>query len=130
MKKAVIFDFYGVLVTHGVVDPNMVEVLKAIRAQGLRLCIISNSNQEESTQHPQEFPGVEELFDARYYSWQTGFKKPDTQAFLHILEQEHLVPSEVVYFDDNKEHAAAAQSVGIESYVFEGPDQVKQKFNL
>ena len=86
MKKAAIFDLFGVLVEQG-------------RAN----------------------------FDKFYYSGATGFMKPDPRCYELILQENNLAATDVVYFDDNEKHVAAANIVGIASYLFAGPEQVREK---
>ena len=127
MKKAVIFDYYGVLVNHGQVNDLLVAAIRELKAKGLKLFLISNADQALAAEHPQEFPARDELFDKCYYSWQTGFMKDDPRAFEPILKENNLKPDECVYFDDSKKNIEVAQSLGIESYLFEGPAQVLSK---
>ena len=73
---------------------------------------------------------MNELFDKQYYSWKTGFIKPDPRAYQVMLEENNLKPEEVVYFDDSQKNVAAAEVLGIESYLFEGPGGVKEKLRI
>ena|ERR1700674_5630113 len=130
MKKAVIFDYYGVLINHGALDPLLVAEIRELKKSGLKLFIISNADQEQAAEHTSEFPERDLLFDKCYYSSETGFKKPDPRGYELILKENNLAPGEVVYFDDNSQHVATAQSLGIESYVYVGPEQVREKVRL
>jgi HAD superfamily hydrolase (TIGR01509 family) len=130
MKKAVIFDYYGVLVQQNTVDAALVAVIKELKQAGMQLFLVSNANQQESSGHSNEFPLLGQLFTKLYYSWQTGLKKPDREVYELILEENNLQPAEVVYFDDNVGHVAAASSIGIASYVYEGPVQVREKVTI
>lgn len=52
-------------------------------------------------------------FDTIYYSHQMGMRKPDARIYTHVLNSEHLVPSETLFIDDNEQNVAAANTVGI-----------------
>lgn len=108
----------------------MVTLARELKTKGLQLFILSNNLRERSAYYDQNFPFLKELFIKEYYSWQTGFIKPDTRCFELVLQENNLKPEEVMYFDDSEKNVAVANSLGIESYLFEGPEQVREKVGL
>jgi putative hydrolase of the HAD superfamily len=60
--------------------------------------------------------------DKAYFSWETGFVKPDQRAYKQVLEENHLKPEECIYFDDSEENIEAAKKLGIKAYKFKGLD--------
>lgn len=105
-------------------DQEMVEVLRALKAQGLKVIVLSN-NFRERAEYYGHYPWLRDLVDKVYYSWQTGYIKPDERAFELVLEENGLEAAGCVYFDDQDKNVAAARSLGIQAYHFEGPEQVK-----
>jgi FMN phosphatase YigB (HAD superfamily) len=63
-------------------------------------------------------PKLSEIMDKVYFSWQTGFVKPDSQAWELVLKENDLKPEDCVYFDDQEKNLKAAESVGIKSFIF------------
>jgi HAD superfamily hydrolase (TIGR01509 family) len=107
-------------------NAEMVAVARELKARGVRLFILSNNLRERSAYYDSHFPFLNELFEKCYFSWKTGFIKPDTQAFTLVLLENNLEPTDCVYFDDSKENVEVATSLGITCYVFAGVDQVRQ----
>lgn len=58
----------------------------------------------------QEF---EDQFNAAYYSQRIGLRKPDAQAWLLVLQTNHLNPSETLFIDDGLANIEAAQKQGM-----------------
>lgn len=124
VKKAVIFDLNGVFVEEE--GDEISALARELKAKGFKLFILSNNMDERTAYYDAHFPVLKELFDKQYFSWQTGFIKPDRRAFELLLTENNLKPEECVYFDDSSRNVAAAKNLGIESYMFESPAQVRQ----
>jgi HAD superfamily hydrolase (TIGR01509 family) len=108
----------------------MVELGRQLKDKGLMLFVLSNNLKERTAYYDIEFPFLKELFNKRYYSWQTGYFKPDVRAYQLILQENNLKPDECLYFDDSVKNVAAASSLGIESYVFDRPAQVRDTLHI
>ncbi len=99
------------------VSDNMVAFAKDLRAKGVKVFILSN-NFKERAEYYGNYPWVHEAVDKVYFSWQTGFIKPDPQAWTSILAEHNLKPAECMYFDDQERNIHAAEKVGITSFIF------------
>lgn len=111
-------------------NTEMVALARELKGRGLRLFILSNNLRERSAYYDTHFLFLKELFEKQYYSWQTGFIKPDTRCFETVLNENNLEAGECIYFDDSEKNVAVAQSLGVESYLFEGPEATKSKLGL
>jgi HAD superfamily hydrolase (TIGR01509 family) len=105
----------------------MLALAKDLKQKGLKLFVLSNNLKERTAYYDANFEFFKGLFDKVYYSWQTGFFKPDPRAYQLILEENNLKPEECIYFDDSEKNVAAAQALGIESHVFVNAQDTKQK---
>src|SRR3954451_3546432 len=88
------------------VEPDMVEMVRAARAAGVRVAMVSNSWGER--RYPADL--VAELFDATVISGREGFRKPDPQMYTLGAERLGVAPEACVMVDDlpfNLEPAAA-----------------------
>ncbi len=95
----------------------MLDMAEEIKAKGLKLFLLSNNFSERAVYYAQ-YDWMDNLIDKAYYSWQTGFVKPDHRAWKQVLEENDLQSEECLYFDDQEKNVIAAQEVGIESFVF------------
>ena len=63
--------------------------------------------------------GVENLssfFEKEYYSFKINMRKPDSEVFEHIINENSLNPSETLFIDDSIQHVESAQRLGILAY--------------
>jgi epoxide hydrolase-like predicted phosphatase len=100
-------------------NTELIELTRKLKNKGLRVIILSNNFRERADYYEKNFPFLQDLFDGVYYSWQTGFVKPDVRAFKNIFEKHDLSPEEVIYFDDSDKNIELAKSIGIEAHIFD-----------
>jgi HAD superfamily hydrolase (TIGR01509 family) len=98
-------------------SPEMIALAKELKQKGIKVIILSN-NFKERTNFYQQYPSLKEAADKFYYSWQTGFIKPDPGAWRNVLEDNNLKPEECIYFDDQDKNLKAAESLGIKAHMF------------
>lgn len=68
-------------------------------------------------------------FEACYYSYALGIKKPNTGGFEHILNQHQLSPLDTLFVDDNSINTATAKSLGMHTWtVQKGQQDVNELF--
>lgn len=103
-----------------ILDDKMVAYAKELKTENIKLFILSNNLRERSLYYDEHFQVLNEIFDKMYFSWQTGFVKPDISAYQKLLDDNNLKPGECLYFDDSEKNIAVAEFLGIKSYLFEG----------
>lgn len=95
----------------------MLSFAKEIKEKGLKMFLLSNNFSERAVYYRQ-YHWMNDLIEKAYYSWQTGFIKPDHRAWKQVLEENELQPEECLFFDDQEKNVIAAQELGVESFVF------------
>lgn len=108
--------------------PQVLEIIGQLRQQGHRVVILSNTNRLHCDFWPGRYPQVVQSVDRLYLSQEMGLRKPDPAIFHAVLAQEAVTASEAVFFDDNADNIAAAQSVGIQSVLVTDQDVVPAFF--
>lgn len=106
--------------------PEIVGIVERVRASGAKVIVLSNNFKERMEYYDRRFPFLRALTDAVYYSWQTGFVKSDPRAYQKILMDFNLQPAEILFFDDSCENIAVAKGLGINAYIFQGIDGVRE----
>ena len=96
----------------------MIRVARELKAKNIRLFILSNNFMERADYYEDNFRFLDELFDKIYYSWQTGFVKPDTRAFKKVLSDNNLKAKECVYVDNQKGNIDSAKRLGMRTILF------------
>lgn len=105
-------------------DDYLVGLAKKLKEKGYKLFILSNNFRGRADYYSKNFRFMDEVFEKVYYSWQTGYTKPDKAAWQLILEENHLKPEDCLYFDDSKKNIEAARFLGIDARIFD-EDAVK-----
>lgn len=100
-------------------NKKLVDLAKELKSKGIKLIILSNNFQRRAEFYAKTFPFMSEVFDKVYYSWQTGLVKPSVEALEKILKDNNLEPQECLYFDDSDKNINVAESLGIESHIFD-----------
>ncbi|MEM7486975.1 MAG: HAD family phosphatase [Bacteroidota bacterium] len=86
-----------------------------------RLFLLSNTNDIHIEYVKQQmgmerFNRFKESFEVFYLSYEMGMRKPDTEIFEFVLEENKLVAGETFFVDDTKENTDTAASIGINTW--------------
>lgn len=95
----------------------MLDAARLLKSKGIKTFILSNNFKERCAFY-KNFSWLNEVFDKVYFSWQTGYVKPDPRAWELILKENDLKPNECLYFDDQLKNIKTAKSLGIPSFQF------------
>jgi putative hydrolase of the HAD superfamily len=87
----------------------MYAAVRALRAAGLRTCLLSNSWGSDG--YPREI--LPELFDAVVISAEVGMRKPEERIFRHATGLIGLAPGDCVFIDDMSANVQAAEALGM-----------------
>lgn len=108
------------------VTPDRISILKQLR-KSYKLFILSNTNEL----HIKEFKSIfekdhpaeiwENLFDKIYYSHEIGLRKPNAEAWQHILDEQQLKAEETIFIDDTRMHFKTAEDMGMKSILTNKP---------
>ncbi|WP_380284611.1 HAD-IA family hydrolase [Kitasatospora purpeofusca] len=100
--------------------PAMVELVRAARAAGLAVALLSNSYGFEPY-NPYTATGVWDLFDVRVISGEVGLAKPDPDIYRLTLERLGLPGEACVFVDDRAVNLGPAEALGITAVHADGP---------
>jgi len=92
----------------------IVHRIRDLRADGLRLALLTNNAKEFAGSWQASFP-VDELFAVVVDSSEVGLRKPDPRIYELTCERVGAQPQAAVFLDDNLENVTAARALGIES---------------
>ena len=98
-------------------DEVVVAFLKDLRSDGkLKIYAMSNIGKEDfaDLEHKMDWS----LFDDVYASGDVGMRKPDPDFFRYVLDKIKIAPDRVIFVDDKQENVASANSIGMNSVLF------------
>ncbi|MEV0679282.1 HAD family phosphatase [Actinosynnema sp. NPDC050436] len=93
-------------------DPEMVRLVRDLRARGVRTALLSNSWGEG---YPHDL--LLELFDALVISGRVGLRKPDPRIFAHTLEVVGLPAHRCAFVDDARVNVEGARAAGLHAHL-------------
>lgn len=113
-----------------------VEFLERLRSEHpYRLFLLSNTNalhmeQVVANTEASLFERFRRSFEQFYLSHEIGYRKPHTNIYEFVLEQNSLSPDETLFVDDLPENTRAAASLGIHTWnLTPGTEDVTDLFN-
>lgn len=87
---------------------------------------LSNTNAVHVAEMQRAYPQVLSCFRHVFASNEIGYRKPQPQAFRHVLDAIGSTADEVLFFDDAQENVDAARACGIEAVLVRSPHDVRQ----
>lgn len=100
------------------------QLLSALKSN-YRIFLLSNTNETHITQLESDlykehgYKNLEPFFEKVYYSCRIGMRKPDSEIFEFVLNQNNLNAHETIFIDDSPQHIAGAIKTGIHSYLLQ-----------
>lgn len=85
------------------------------------LILLSNTNEIHETafnkiiSDANGIPHIGAFFDRVYLSHRVGMRKPNTEIFARILEENQLQPEHTLFIDDSPQHVEGAKQLGIQT---------------
>lgn len=114
---------------HKELNPRMLELVDKLRASGFKVGLLSNNPREASEEMHRE--GLDEHFDVVHISAETGYVKPEPEAFIHFAESLGVAVSELIMIDDSRKSLSTAGEVGFTPITFTGyEDLIRELQNL
>ncbi len=110
------------------VRAEVIDIIQALRQQGHRVVILSNTNRLHCNYWPSQYPEIQQSVDKLYLSQDLGMRKPDPGIYRYVLAQEGVAAPEAIFFDDNADNIAGAKTVGLQTVHVTGTDVIPDFF--
>lgn len=108
--------------------PEVIAIMRALREQGHRVVVLSNTNRLHTTFWPDEYPEIRGAADKIYLSQEMGMRKPEARIYQAVLQAEGFSASDAVFFDDNADNIEGANQLGITSILVTGKEVIPNYF--
>ena len=110
-----------------------VKLLKKIKSKK-SIFLLSNTNEIHISEIEKKigtnnYTEFYNLFTKVYYSHKIKIRKPNKEAFMLILKENHLSAEEVLFIDDSIQHINAAKKTGINSVLLENNQDIINFFS-
>jgi putative hydrolase of the HAD superfamily len=104
-------------------DPATLQLMRDIKASGLRLGILSNIPRD----FPRESVPVFAEADVAVYSCDLGIIKPEAGIYEKLREKAGCSYEDIVFFDDKVDNVNKARELGIQAFLWEGAEQARKQ---
>jgi len=115
------------------IHPERVEYLRRI-SKNKRIFMLSNINEIHEAymvdyfEKNKEFGDFYSLFEKVYFSHNIGLRKPNKEAFSHVLEQNNLKIEDTLFLDDSPQHVEGFSKMGGTAVHLDPPNSFIAKF--
>lgn len=115
--------------------PNIkLQLLEKLKSR-YQVMLLSNTNEIHlsyinSRLLPKNANSLDQYFHKAYYSHRMLKRKPDTEIYEQVLEENNLIPEQTIFLDDNLMNVKGAESVGIKTVHVTTPDLILTYFNV
>jgi putative hydrolase of the HAD superfamily len=94
---------------------------KLAHSKTYRLFLLSNTNDlhiahVRANMGAERFNRFKDCFEVFYLSYEMGMRKPDTEIFDFVLQENELISEETLFIDDTKENIDTAATLGIKTW--------------
>ncbi|WP_143309438.1 HAD family hydrolase [Chitinophaga vietnamensis] len=109
------------------------QLLQQLRQQ-YNLYLLSNTNAfheiafNKILQDTRGIPSLAAFFDKAYFSHDIGYRKPDKESYLYVLEENGLKAGETVFIDDTLPNIEGARAVGLHTIHLQPPKTILDIF--
>ena len=111
MIKAVVFDYNEVINRRLRLQPELLDLAKQLRKDGIKTAILSNIIMPLAWFI--KLRGKMADFEPIVFAYEIGASKPDTKSYEFIIKKLGLKPQECLFVDNRAENIAGAEAVGM-----------------
>lgn len=110
-----------------------IEIIEQVK-ENYRTLLLSNSNEIHYDLYVRDLQlrfGYQEfanLFHDAYFSFDLHLSKPDVEIYEFVINQNELNPKKTLFIDDNRENIEAAKKAGLQTYLLQKPERVRDIF--
>ena len=109
----------------GTFYPETRHLMSELRAQGFKICLLSNITPDLEDIVPTE---IEK--DKRFLSYELGLIKPDPEIYKVVLQKLKAQPQETLFIDDLPPNIKAAKALGMNGIVFDKDHIIHEVHNF
>lgn len=111
----------------GIVNNDMINLVKMLRANGWKVGLFSNNSKEGA----QEFhaQGYDQLFDVALFSAEVDCMKPESAAFNKLASALGVPVNELLFIDDSERSLSTADEVGFVPLQFKGMKKLVEQLS-
>lgn len=112
------------------IPPHRIQFLESLR-ENHPIYLLSNTNEIHIAKALREWSkssdkSIHEVFNHVYLSNEMNMRKPDSEIFLRVCEEQNLRPERTLFIDDSIQHIEGAASVGLQTYHLQPGEEIHE----
>ena len=111
------------------VNPKTEELIRDLKKAGFKTAALSNMVKDFLDRFRETLP-VFGLFDTAVYSCDVDAVKPEEKIYRILLSQLGCKAEELIFFDDTEPNVTAARSLGIQAFLWKGPEAARKELEI
>ena len=111
-----------------------IEIIEQVK-ENYQILLLSNSNEIHYDLYVRDlqlrfgYREFADLFHNAYFSFDLHLSKPDIEVYEFLIFQHDLDPVKALFIDDNPDNIKAAQQTGLQTYLLQKPERVRDIFS-
>jgi putative hydrolase of the HAD superfamily len=110
------------------INEQLINYINEIKEKGIN-CYIATNQEKYRTEYLLKQMGFSKIFNKVFSSAQLGYRKPDENFYLSIIDRLKVDKDEIVFWDNSLTHIEAAKQFGIQAELYSNFDHFKNKMN-
>ncbi|EKD64439.1 MAG: hypothetical protein ACD_50C00389G0007 [uncultured bacterium] len=106
------------------IDNNVISIVKELKSKEMEVYLLTNGTDNLNTEL--SMLGINNEFKFIFNSTEIGVAKPSIQIFNFVLDYCNELPTNFGYIDDNIENIETARSLGINSFLYQGVNCLRE----
>lgn len=111
------------------VPTHRIEFLQELRKEN-RIYLLSNTNSIHIDDALRKWNKISdrtiyEVFNHVYLSHEMNMRKPNSEIFKRVCEEQNLEPSRTLFIDDSIQHIEGAKSIGLQTYHLQPGEEIQ-----
>lgn len=111
--------------TESAKDPEILKIISGLRSKGVK-CYVATRQEKYRLQYIWEIIGLKDYFDGVFSTCDIGCDKKEPEFFHYVFQKLGLKPEEIMFFDDSQTNVENARSLGIEAYLYDNIQVLKE----
>src|SRR3989344_7358475 len=99
------------------INYDVADYIEKVRRAGYKSCVCSNNFITRVRELDNEW-GFMSLFDIKVFSFEVGYMKPSKEIFQELVLKSGVLPTEIVFSDDDESKMTGAKDLGINTFIY------------
>ena len=107
-------------------NTEIISLVKELKEKGYRVGLLSNDT-SEAAKYMREVEHLDKFFDVMLVSAETGYTKPNKDAYMDFVNKLGVSATELIFIDDSQVNLISATKLGISTILYSDPNNLRNQ---